>query len=130
MTRLLFAGLLGLALMLIYLAWVQIALFMFMMYFGGRPFTPLEQFLPDLLLTNAGVTLLIAGTLTGAILAAIDVVMMDQGVEIPTDQFPGSPVSQHRQGGGVGEAAATRAIDAENPIADRFQQLLGVFIAL
>jgi uncharacterized membrane protein len=64
-------ALLGLALMLIYLAWVQLAFLMFMMYFGGKPFPPLEQFVPDLLFTHAGLTLLFAGTFVGAVLAAV-----------------------------------------------------------
>lgn len=64
-------ALLGLALMLIYLAWVQLAFLMFMMYFAGKPFPPLEQFVPDLLYTHAGLTLLIGGTIVGAIFAVV-----------------------------------------------------------
>lgn len=64
-------ALLGLGLMLIYLAWVQIAFLMFMLFFGNMPFPPVEEFVSRLLFTWQGLTLLIMGTIVGAILAAI-----------------------------------------------------------
>jgi uncharacterized membrane protein len=75
----LFAGLrapgqlamLGLALLLIYLAWVETALLLFMMFFSDQPFPPLSEFVPRLLYTWQGLTLLIVGTLEGAALAAL-----------------------------------------------------------
>jgi uncharacterized membrane protein len=60
----------GLLLMLIYLAWVQIALLLFMLFQGTKPMPPLEVFLPSLLLTLPGLGLLIVGTGVGMALAA------------------------------------------------------------
>ncbi|WP_170937212.1 MULTISPECIES: DUF2189 domain-containing protein [Rhodomicrobium] len=63
--------LLGLTLMLIYMFWLQIALLLFMLAFGERPFPPLAEFVPFLLFSLPGVTLLVAGTAIGAALAAL-----------------------------------------------------------
>jgi uncharacterized membrane protein len=60
----------GLLLMLIYLAWVQIALLLFMLFLGPEPMPPLEAFVPNLLLTPPGLGLLIVGTAVGGALAA------------------------------------------------------------
>jgi len=60
----------GLLLMLIYLAWVEIALLLFMLFQGTKPMPPLEAFLPNLLLTLPGLGLLIVGTGVGMALAA------------------------------------------------------------
>ena len=60
----------GLLLMLIYLAWVEIALLLFMLFQGPQPMPPLEAFLPNLLLTPRGLGLLIVGTAVGMALAA------------------------------------------------------------
>jgi uncharacterized membrane protein len=60
----------GLFLMLIYLAWVEIALLLFMLFFGPQPMPPLEAFVPTLLLTPRGLGLLIVGTGVGMALAA------------------------------------------------------------
>jgi uncharacterized membrane protein len=59
----------GLLLMLIYLAWVEIALLLFMLFMGPQPMPPLDVFLSNLLLTPRGVGLLIVGTIVGAALA-------------------------------------------------------------
>ena len=60
----------GLLLMLIYLAWVEIALLLFMLFLGPQPMPPLEAFVPTLLLTPRGLGLLIVGTGAGMALAA------------------------------------------------------------
>lgn len=60
----------GLLLMLIYLAWVEIALLLFMLFLGPAAAPPLEAFVPILLLTRPGLGLLIVGTAVGAALAA------------------------------------------------------------
>ena len=44
----------GLLLMVIYLAWVEIALLLFMLFLGPEPMPPLEVFVPTLLLTRPG----------------------------------------------------------------------------
>lgn len=59
----------GLLLMLIYLAWVEITLLLFMLFLGPQPMPPLEAFIPDLLLTPLGLGLLIVGTGVGMALA-------------------------------------------------------------
>lgn len=63
--------LLGLTLMLTYMFWLQIAILLFMLFFGETPFPPLADFVPFLLFTWQGVTLLVAGTAIGAGLAAL-----------------------------------------------------------
>jgi uncharacterized membrane protein len=60
----------GLLLMLIYLAWVEIALLLFMLFMGPQPMPPLDVFLSNLLLTPRGVGLLIVGSIVGTTLAA------------------------------------------------------------
>ena len=60
----------GLLLMLIYLAWVEIALLLFMLFLGPEPMPPLDAFVPTLLLTPRGLGLLIVGTGVGMALAA------------------------------------------------------------
>jgi uncharacterized membrane protein len=64
-------ALLGLALLLIYVAWMRTAILMFMLFFSDGPFPPIEEFVPRLLFTWQGVTLLVAGTIIGAALAAL-----------------------------------------------------------
>jgi uncharacterized membrane protein len=64
-------ALLGLALLLIYLAWVETAFLLFMMFFADQPFPPLADFVPRLLFTWQGVAMLIIGTLFGAGLAVV-----------------------------------------------------------
>ncbi|HZP08138.1 DUF2189 domain-containing protein [Methyloceanibacter sp.] len=60
----------GLVLVLIYLAWVEIALLLFMLFFGPQPMPTLDVFLANLLLTPRGLGLLIVGSLVGVALAA------------------------------------------------------------
>ncbi len=64
-------ALLGLALLLIYMAWIETAIIMFMLFFSDGPFPPLQDFVPRLLFSWQGVTLLVAGTIEGAALAAL-----------------------------------------------------------
>jgi uncharacterized membrane protein len=64
-------ALLGLALMLIYVVWIQTAFLLFMVFLGTQPFPPMEDFISSLLLTTRGVTLLTVGTIEGAALAAL-----------------------------------------------------------
>lgn len=64
-------SLLGLALVLTFMIWVQLAFLLFMMFFGDRPFPPIDDFIPRLLFTWHGVILLVVGTIAGACLAAI-----------------------------------------------------------
>jgi uncharacterized membrane protein len=60
----------GLLLMLIYLAWVEIALLLFMLFLGPQPMPPLDAFVSNLLLTPRGLGLLIVGTAVGMALGA------------------------------------------------------------
>jgi uncharacterized membrane protein len=64
-------ALFGLALMLIYLAWAELAFLLFMLFYGGDPLPPLQQFIPSLLFTWKGMGLLIIGSFVGAVLAAL-----------------------------------------------------------
>lgn len=64
-------SLLGLALGLVFMIWVQLAFLLFMMFFGDQPFPPIDDFIPRLLFTWQGVTLLVVGTIVGACLAAV-----------------------------------------------------------
>ena len=61
----------GLVLMLVYLAWVEIAFLLFMLFFGPQPMPPLDVFVSNLLLTPRGLGLLIVGTGVGMVLATI-----------------------------------------------------------
>lgn len=60
----------GLFLMLIYFAWVQISFLLFMLFFGPQPMPPFEMFLSDLVSTPRGLGFLIFGSIVGAALAA------------------------------------------------------------
>lgn len=64
-------ALLGLLLMFIYMAWVELAFIMFMLYFGTQAFPPVSELISNLLSTWQGATLLISGTLVGGAMAAI-----------------------------------------------------------
>ncbi|MEJ2227769.1 MAG: DUF2189 domain-containing protein [Alphaproteobacteria bacterium] len=61
----------GLALMLIYLAWVELAFLLFMLFYGGVPLPPLQEFIASLLFTWNGLGLLIVGSIIGAGMAAL-----------------------------------------------------------
>ena len=61
----------GLLLMLVYLAWVEIAFLLFMLFFGPQPMPPLDVFVSNLVLAPRGLGLLIVGSGIGMALAAI-----------------------------------------------------------
>lgn len=61
----------GVVLMLIYCIWVQIAILLFMLFFGGGDLPPAEAFIPALLFSGQGLGLLIIGTLVGMSLASV-----------------------------------------------------------
>lgn len=61
----------GVLLMLIYFAWVEIAFLLFMLFMGPEGLLPLKQFVPVLLFTTPGLMLLIVGTAAGAVLALV-----------------------------------------------------------
>ncbi len=61
----------GLILMLIFLAWMQIAFLMFMLFWGDAMIPPASEFIPSLLFTARGLGLLIAGTVVGGVIALI-----------------------------------------------------------
>lgn len=62
---------LGLLLGFFFLVWVDLAIFVFAMFFGPQPFPPLDAFVPTLLLTWFGLSMLVVGTLVGGVLAAL-----------------------------------------------------------
>ncbi|MCC7271681.1 MAG: DUF2189 domain-containing protein [Alphaproteobacteria bacterium] len=63
-------ALMGLALIFIHLAWVRIATLLFAL-FAADPTPSWDRLVPELLLSAAGLPLLLAGTAVGAVLAAI-----------------------------------------------------------
>lgn len=62
---------LGLLLGFFFLVWVDLAIFIFAMFFGPQPFPPLDQFVPTLLLTWFGVAMLAVGTMAGGVMAGL-----------------------------------------------------------
>jgi uncharacterized membrane protein len=64
-------GFFGVILAFVYFVWVQLALLLFMLFFGGQPLPPASAFVAALLLTNHGLGLLVAGTVVGGVLAAL-----------------------------------------------------------
>lgn len=81
----------GASLMIVYFIWTQIALLLFMLFFGPEAFQ-LSGFIPALLLTPAGLGLLVVGTAAGAVLAvtvfsltAVSIpLLMDREVDVAT----------------------------------------------
>ena len=81
----------GAGLLIVYFVWVEIALLLFMLFFGPEAFQ-LSGFIPALLLTPTGLGLLIAGTAAGAVLAltvfSLTVVsiplLMDREIDVAT----------------------------------------------
>ncbi len=61
----------GVALMIAFFAWVEIALLLFMLVFGPVAMPPVQEFLQALLLEPRGVVLLSVGTFLGAVLASV-----------------------------------------------------------
>jgi len=71
----------GIILMLLFLAWMQIAFLLFMLFTGAGAFPPAREFVPMLLFTPHGLGLLVAGTIAGGVLAAI--VFSASAISIP-----------------------------------------------
>ncbi|RIA47803.1 DUF2189 domain-containing protein [Dichotomicrobium thermohalophilum] len=61
----------GVALMIAFFAWVEIALLLFMLVFGPIAMPPVPEFIQTLLLEPRGLVLLTVGTFLGAVIAAI-----------------------------------------------------------
>jgi uncharacterized membrane protein len=64
-------GFFGAVLAFVYFVWVQLALLLFMLFFGGQVLPPASEFVAALLLTNHGLGLLVAGTIVGGVLATV-----------------------------------------------------------
>jgi uncharacterized membrane protein len=64
-------GFFGAVLAFVYFVWVQLALLLFMLFFGGQPLPPASEFVAALLLTNHGLGLLVTGTIVGGVLASV-----------------------------------------------------------
>ncbi len=64
-------GLFGGALLFLFLAWMQIAFLLLMLFFGSSGLPPPPAFMHDLLFTPRGLGLLIVGTIVGALLATL-----------------------------------------------------------
>lgn len=64
-------GFFGAILAFAYFVWVQLASLLFMLFLGSRPLPPASEFVPTLLFTPHGLGLLVAGTIVGAVLAAL-----------------------------------------------------------
>jgi uncharacterized membrane protein len=60
----------GVVLLICFLVWVEVALFLFMLFFSMSP-PPLERFVEDVVFSLNGAPLLIVGTLVGAVFGAI-----------------------------------------------------------
>ena len=61
----------GIALLLIFMVWMQIAFLLFMLFAGTSGIPPANEFMHTLLFTRHGTGLMIVGTLVGAALAAL-----------------------------------------------------------
>lgn len=62
---------LGLILAFVFLAWIRIAVLLFMLFIGTSGLPPPSEFIPTLLFTPHGLGLLVVGTAVGAALAAL-----------------------------------------------------------
>lgn len=60
----------GVALLIAYLVWVEVALFLFMLFFSLTP-PPLDRFLEDVVFSMNGAPLLIVGSLVGAVFGSV-----------------------------------------------------------
>jgi uncharacterized membrane protein len=54
-----------------YFVWLQLALLLFMLFFGSQTLPPASELVAALLLTNHGLGLLVTGTIVGGVLAAV-----------------------------------------------------------
>src|SRR6185295_4252279 len=64
-------GFFGAILAFLYLAWLQVAFLLFMLFLGSGGLPPPSEFVPTLLFTARGLGLLVMGTATGCVLALI-----------------------------------------------------------
>jgi uncharacterized membrane protein len=64
-------ALFGVALMIVFLVWMELAFVLLVLFMGGGGLPPPSQFVPTLLFTLPGLGLLIAGSIAGGILAAL-----------------------------------------------------------
>ena len=60
----------GVLLMIVYFAWVELALVLLVLFLGGGGLPPPDAFVSTLLFTPRGLGLLITGTIVGGLLAA------------------------------------------------------------
>lgn len=61
----------GVMLLILYFAWAEVAFLLFMLFMGQGGLPPVEQFVPTLLFTPRGLSLLIVGTIAGGLLALL-----------------------------------------------------------
>ncbi|MGE0698216.1 MAG: DUF2189 domain-containing protein [Hyphomicrobiaceae bacterium] len=61
----------GVALMIVFLVWLELAFILLVLFMGGRGLPPPEQFVSTLLFTLPGLGLLIVGSIVGGVLAAL-----------------------------------------------------------
>ncbi|MCB1547219.1 MAG: DUF2189 domain-containing protein [Hyphomicrobiaceae bacterium] len=74
-------GFMGILLLIMFFAWVQIALLLFMLFMGTGHLPSPSEFVPTLLFSGRGLGLLIVGTSAGAVLAAL--VFVVTAVSVP-----------------------------------------------
>jgi uncharacterized membrane protein len=60
----------GVVLLVCYLVWIEVALFLFMLFFNDAP-PPLDRFLEDVVFSLPGAPLLLVGSAVGALFAAV-----------------------------------------------------------
>ncbi len=65
------AAFFGVALMIVFLVWLQLAFVLLMLFLGGRGLPPPSEILPTMLFTSPGLGLLIVGSSVGGLLAAL-----------------------------------------------------------
>jgi len=61
----------GVALMIVFLVWMELAFVLLVLFMGGSGLPPPSEFLPTLLFTLPGLGLLVVGSIVGGILAAV-----------------------------------------------------------
>jgi len=71
----------GVALLLVYFVWVELAMLLFMLFFGSVGLPSADAFVPALLFTGHGLGLLIVGTIVGMVLASV--VFATTAVSVP-----------------------------------------------
>lgn len=64
-------GFFGAILAFAYIVWAEMASLLFMLFLSSQPLPPASEFVPTLLFTPRGLGLLVAGTMVGAMLAAL-----------------------------------------------------------